>query len=310
MFLKELSMFHIPFPRASVMAAAVASLLLVSACGGGGSTSLAVVGSGGTGFVGGTVTKGPVNGATVTAYGVSGGVLGAMVGTTTTDANGNFSVNIGAYSGAMALQASGGSYRDEATGTAMPMASGDVMTAVMPMVAAGSNVTGIQVTPVTAMAQELARNMAGGMTDANIAIANAAMGNYFAVSDILHVQPMNPLSAGSGAAANTDARNYGMTLAAMSQYAKSLNMPYSSAVITAMMSDAADGMMDGKRNGAPISMGMAGMMGSGMMTFNAGTSSLATAMTDFMNSSANASGLRISDMTQLMQKLNASSGRL
>jgi hypothetical protein len=91
---------------------------------------------------------------------------------------------------------------------------------------------------------------------------------------------------------------------------KSLNMPYSSAVITAMMSDAADGMMGGKRNGAPISMGMAGMMGSGMMAFNAGTSSLATAMTDFMNSPANASGLRISDMTQLMQKLNASSGRL
>ena len=303
-------MFHIPFPRASVMAAAVASLFLVSACGGGGSTSLAVVGSGGTGYASGTVTKGPVNGATVTAYGVSGGVLGAMVGTTTTDASGNFSMTIGTYSGAMVLQASGGSYKDEATGTAMPMANGDVMTAVMPTVATGSSVTGIQVTPVTAMAQELAKNMAGGMTDANIASANAAMGSYFAVSDILHVQPMNPLTAGSGVAANTDARNYGMTLAAMSQYAKSLNMPSSAAVVTLMMNDAADGMMDGRKNGVQISMGMGGMMGSGMMASTAGTSSLASAMTDFMNSPANVSGLKSPEMTQLMQKLSTSSGRL
>jgi len=135
------------------------------------------------------------------------------------------------------------------------------------------------------------------------------MGRYFSVSDILHVQPMNPLIAGSGVAASMDARNYGMTLAAMSQYAKSLNMPTSSALVTAMVNDAADGMMDGKRGTASVMMGMTGMMGSGAMAPSAGTSGLASAMADFMTSSANVSGLRTTDMTQLMQKLSGSNGR-
>ena len=39
------------------------------------------------------------------------------------------------------------------------------------------------------------------------------------VTDILHNVPMNPLVSGSGNAANQDAINYGMTLAAMSQLA-------------------------------------------------------------------------------------------
>lgn len=303
-------MFHFAYPRKSAMAAAVAVTLLLSACGGGGSASLNIVGSGGTGYTSGTVTKGPVMGATVTAYGVTSGVLGPMLGTSMTDGNGNFSMSIGSYAGAMVLQASGGNYKDEATGANMSMASGDVMTVAMPTVAAGSNVTGIQITPVTAMAQEFAKSMVGGMTDANITAANNAMGNYFAVSDIVHVQPMNPLIAGSGVVAGMDARNYGMTLAAMSQYAKSLNMPTSSALVTAMVNDAADGMMDGKRGAASINMGMAGMMGSGSMTATAGTSGLASAMADFMTSSANISGLRTNDMSQLMQKLANSNGRL
>lgn len=303
-------MFYIPFPRTSAIAVAVSVAALVSACGGGGSASLNIVGSGGTGYTSGTVTKGPVLGATVTAYGVAGGMLGSVVGTATTDGNGNFSMGIGSYSGAMVLQAIGGNYKDEATGTNMSMASGDVMTVALPTVAVGSNVTGIQITPVTAMAQEFAKGMAGGMTDANIATANAAMGRYFSVSDIVRVQPMNPLIAGSGVTASTDARNYGMTLAAMSQYAKSLNMPTSSALVTAMVNDAADGMMDGKRGTVPVSMGMAGMMGSGAMASTAGTSGLASAMSDFMTSSANVSGLRSTDMTQLMQKLSGSNGRL
>lgn len=302
-------MFHIPYPPKSVIAAAISVALLVSACGGGGSASLNIVGSGGTGYTSGTVTKGPIIGATVTAYGVTGGILGSVVGTTTTDGNGNFNMGIGTYSGAMVLQASGGNYKDEATGTNMPMASGDVMAVALPTVAAGSNVTGIQITPVTAMAQEFARGMSGGMTDANIGTANAAMGSYFSVSDILHVQPMNPLIAGSGVAASMDARNYGMTLAAMSQYAKLLNMPTSSALVTAMVNDAADGMMDGKRGTASVMMGMTGMMGSGAMAPSAGTSGLASAMADFMTSSANVSGLRTTDMTQLMQKLSGSNGR-
>ncbi len=71
------------------------------------------------------------------------------------------------------------------------------------------------------------------------------------VSDILHIQPMNPLVAGSGSAASQDAINYGMAMAAMSQYAKGQGMSASSAIVTAMMNDASDGMMDGRMGQRP-----------------------------------------------------------
>jgi hypothetical protein len=87
-------------------------------------------------------------------------------------------------------------------------------------------------------------------------------------------------------------------------------MPMSSSFVTAMMNDAADGMMDGKTNGTQISMSMGGMMGPTMMQPNAGTSALAMAMSNFLGSSANVSGATASDLSALIQKLNSSSGQL
>ena len=101
-----------------------------------------------------------------------------------------------------------------------------------------------------------------------------------------------------------------MTLAAMSQYAKTLNMSISSAMVTAMMNDASDGVMDGRKGVSQISMPMGGMMGTSMMSATAGTNGLATAMTDFMGSAANASGVTAADMTVLTQKLAKSNGHI
>lgn len=292
--------------RIPLLSAIAMTLLMATACGGGGGID---VGSGGTG-ISGSVIKGPTANATVIAYAVTAGQPGAQIGSATTDANGNFTMPIGSYTGSVMLQASAGTFRDEATGALMTMASGDVMTAMLPSVATGATVSGVQVTPVTSMAQTRAQQMTGGMTESNIAAANTAMGNYFSVSDILHVQPMNPLVPGSGSAANPDARNYGITLAAMSQYAKSLNMANTSALVTSMMSDASDGMMDGKKGSSPISMTMGGMMGSSMMAPTAGTSGLATAMTNFVMSPANMSGLTATDVAPLVQKVSSSSGKI
>jgi hypothetical protein len=292
------------FARLRTIGAMVATLLLAAACGGG-DTTVAGVGSGGTGFVGGKVTKGPVGSATVTAFGITGGQVGSQVGTATTDAGGNFSMSIGTYAGPLMLQVSGGSYTDEATGGPMSMAPGDVMTLALPTVGAGATTSGVQVTPITAMAQALAQHMAGGMTDANITAANTAMGSYFTITDIVHGQPMNPLVTGSGAGASVDAQNYGMTLAAMSKYAQSLGLGFSSAMVTAMMSDAADGMMDGKAGSATVQMG--GMAGGMMMPSTAGTSGLGASMNAFMNSTQNKSGVTT---PALMNKLMGASGQI
>lgn len=279
--------------------------LALSACGGGGSTVDASISTPVQGVISGAATKGPMNKATVTAYGISSGQMGAQIGTAITDANGNFSMTIGSYAGPVMMQVSGGSYTDEASGTVMPLAAGDVMTAIMPSIKAGTTNSGVQVTPVTAMAQAMAQHLAGGMTDANIAAANTAMGNNFSVNDILHTAPMNPMVAGSGVGASQDAQNYGMTLAAMSKYAQTQGMSSSSAMVTALMNDATDGILDGKSGTVPVQMG--GMAGGVSLPASAGTGGMGAAMNAFMSSTQNRSGVTT---TALMNRLNGTSGQV
>ncbi|MDP1991329.1 MAG: hypothetical protein Q8K00_09910, partial [Syntrophales bacterium] len=143
------------------------------------------------------------------------------------------------------------------------------------------------------------------------AAANTAMGNYFSVNDILFTHPMNPLTPGSGSGATQDMRNYGMVLAAMSQYAQTIGMPISSGMVTVMMNDASDGAMNGMMGNTQIMMGgMGGMMGNNPLSTNAGTSGLASAMTAFMGSVQNKSGLTFADMQALHTKINTSNGQI
>ncbi|HJV63787.1 MAG TPA: hypothetical protein VJ743_22760, partial [Albitalea sp.] len=237
---------------APIVVSAAAGWLLAG-CGGGG-TEAASAGPGASTTISGTLVKGPVSEATIRAFAVSGGAVGAAIASTTTDSAGAFVLVMGNYAGPVMLQASAGHFTDEATGTMMPMAASDLMSAVLPTVPAGSNISGIAVTPLTSMAQSMAAHMSGGLQDANITAANAALGSMFMVGDILRVSPMNPLVAGSGAAATPAARNYGMVLAGMSQYAKDIGMLTSSGIVTAMMSDASDGIMDGMAAGVQVGM--------------------------------------------------------
>ena len=284
----------------------IGSMSLLYGCGGGGSSATTPGGTtGANGMISGTAVKGPISGGTVTAYAITNGTTGMQLANGTTDSQGHFNISIGDYAGSIMLQMSGGTYVDEATGVTVSMAPGDMMTAVMTTLSTGSTVTGIQVTPLTSMAQAMANNMAGGMMDANITAANTAIGNYFIVNDILHTPPMNPLVSGSSGTATQDMKNYGMAIAAMSQSAKDMGMTSSSSMVTAMINDASDGVMNGLMGSTPVMMG--GMMaGSSLMTTTAGTSGLATEMATFMTSTLNKSGVTAGDMTELMNKLTTS----
>jgi hypothetical protein len=291
-------------------------LTLVIGCGGGGADS-GTVNGGGTpsvnGTISGTAIKGPVSNATVTAFSINNGTMGRQLGTGQTNAQGNFSISIGDYSGPVLLQMVDGDYLDEATGSMMSMQPSDVMTAAILFMTAGSTMSGVQMTPLTSMAQSMAQDMSGGMTQTNITTANNAMGQYFDVSDILHTTPMNPTVNNSGTGANQDMKNYGMTIAAICQYAKDIGMPNSSGLVTAMMDDASDGHMNGMMGNTQIQMG-GGMMGGGMMgggmmmSSNAGTSGLAGAMSEFIQSTMNKSGVTVQDMQTLINKLQTSNG--
>jgi len=280
------------------------------ACGGGGGD-----GGGSTsaknGTISGTATKGPLSGATVRAFAINNGIKGSQLGSAQTDAGGNFAMTVAAYSGPMMLQLHGGSYMDEATGTRMNLLDADDMTCVVPSVSitADSTVTGIQVTPLTSMAQDWAEHMAGGMTATNISTANMRIGAAYMGSgmDIVMTHPIDPTVVGSANGASIDAKNYGMMLAAISQEAHQLGMTSSSsAMVTAMHNDAEDGAMDGTMSGTPINMsGMGGMMGGGNMMPAAGSGELATAMAMFINGPMNRSGVTsVAEMQALMDQLH------
>jgi hypothetical protein len=263
--------------------------------------------------ISGTAVKGPVSGGMVTAYSVSDGNQGSALASGPTDGQGNFSVKYSGYSGPVMLTMTGGAYQDEATGTMMSMGADDMMTTAIPYVSNGETVSGVQITPLTSMAQSMAGNMPGSMSTASIEAANMAMGQYFMVNDILYTKPMDPMNPNSGTGATQDMRNYGMAMAGMSQYAKNLGMTPSSGMVTAMMNDASDGIMNGMMMGGnPVPMGGgAGMMGGGsMMQSNAGMSGMAGAMAAFMNSPMNKSGLTTADMQAMIDRMNASSGMI
>jgi hypothetical protein len=291
---------HVP------LAAALLAAVALGACGGGGGSDPA---AGTPGTISGNVVKGPVNGATVKAFAINGGFVGQQVGSAVTDAEGAFRMPVGQHAGPVFLQMNGGTYLDEATGLVMTMRPTDTMTAVLPAIAPGTRVADVQVTPLTAMAQAMTTRMAGGLTEANIAAANAAVGNYFMVHDILHTRPINPLVPGSAAGASQAMVNYGMTLAAMSQYAKDAGMPVSSAFVSAMMNDAADGVFDGRSGDATLTI-LRDPNGGGLPRPDAGTTGMATAMATFMNSRMNQSGLAPVTVAPLTQQFGAMGGRM
>jgi len=225
-------------------------------------------------------------------------------------------MRVSPYTGPLILQMDGGSYADEATGMRMNMLDADDMTCIVAnvSVSAGSATSGVQITPLTSMAQSWAAHMSGGLTEANITSANMRVGAVYVGpgADIVMTRPIDPTVSGSANGASAEARNYGLMLAAMSQESHALGMTTSSsATVTAMLEDAADGVMNGMMGSTAIDMtGMGGMMGGGNMMSTTGTTQLMTSMSDFINDPMNHSGVTSAAemqalMDQMMQFVNS-----
>src|SRR3989339_1387533 len=99
-----------------VLAAALLLTIGLGGCGSGGGTSSFSDSSGSTpdsaSTLQGAAVQGPVSGATVTAFAIENGAMGAQLGSATTDAQGNFTMPLSDYTGPVLLQMSGGSYTD------------------------------------------------------------------------------------------------------------------------------------------------------------------------------------------------------
>lgn len=194
----------IPLSIASLFAA-----VLLVACGGGGSSS-----SGGSTStsLSGVASKGPLDGAHVCAYALVNGVRGTQVGNCVfTDAQGGYRLDLGGYAGDVLIEASGGSYTDEASGQGVDLA--EPLRAVVIGVTSGE--TGVAVTALTEIATRLAESQ-GGLQRERVTAALERVQAEFGVADILHTQPADALQ--NAGAADAARRAYGLALAGVAQY--------------------------------------------------------------------------------------------
>ncbi len=175
----------------------------------------------------GQIVKGPVGNSSVCVYAIINGSKATtpLVPCTTTDVSGNYSFPNLSYAGDVYIEATGGSFRNEATG-----ATNTLTTPLGSILAlSGGNAVGV-VTPLTQVAVSVStafNSTAMALAAANIA-AQAGLGNL----NILTVAP-------AFAANNTTATNaYAAVLGALAQYTSSAVTPVS--LTTAMSAWAAN----------------------------------------------------------------------
>ncbi len=191
---------HLQHSHTLKAAAALGVLAVLSGCGGGGGETVVA-----TTNLTGEVVKGPVSGADVCAYRVSATGKGEQLKCATTGAGGRYSMDI-QYEGDVVIEASGGSYTDEATGTTKGLSHAlQVVTT-----SRGGAATAI-VTPLTAIAYNMARTMPGGPSSANFGSAAATVTTQFQLGSGVDIAKTAP-TVGAGA------NSYGKALQGVSQF--------------------------------------------------------------------------------------------
>ena len=165
------------------------AVMALSGCAGSGSDNAATAPPPATSTVlSGMASKGPINSGTVKVFAVRNGVVDttAPIGQGQTDANGNFSVDLGAHQHTpVVVEVTGGSFTDEVSGATVGLNA--------PMHTAVANVetgsTTVAVTPITELGFKRARGQ-GSLTEAAINTANTAVGSTFSVADIVSSLPI------------------------------------------------------------------------------------------------------------------------
>jgi len=247
--------------RAAIACSSIA--LLMSACNEVDDPVAAGPGGGGAGGAGpsvsGSLNKGPVSGSTVTAYVLNpDGTLGAALGSTTTGAGGTYTVPLAsAPSGAVAFVAAGGTYVSEADGATVTLGS-DLMGALPSVPATGA--TGLVITPLSDMMVARARALAG---------AGKALGDALTEAEAL-VKLTYGIKAASlealvpaydKASIGTDQFLLGLVLGSLDKCDAGVPALRGN-LFAALSADFSDGVFDGKKFGASISVGATGTLSS------------------------------------------------
>ncbi len=177
----------------------------LAGCGGGGGGAVP------TTVVSGTAAKGLVRNAKVQIFRIYSGSKFALLKEGNTDANGNYSLDIGAFTGPVKVEVSGGQYKDETSGAFTPMLF--TLRGVTSNVALGGN--SVMVTALTEISTKMIEDSTNNFDAVSITEANKTVGAFFGIDNIISNQPADVTVA--GAPGNKD---YGLALASLMQYSK------------------------------------------------------------------------------------------
>jgi hypothetical protein len=239
------------------------------------------------------VAMGPISDATVNVYelrddGTKGNLI---IGSLTSDASGRVDISLPAESPKRLLvESSGGTYRDEATGTLTQLSNNDVIHAVLP-----AGIRQVAVTPFTNMAASLATTWMQQGVSAGDAVmqANIAVAQQYQLQSILEVVPVAANDPNAVTAANLEERKYSALLAGFAQEAHNMNVrPIDLA--QALANDWSDGIVDGTVNGNPITVN--DLSGNPLqLTVDTGIGDLQTSSNTFLASTQDATKLEHSN---------------
>lgn len=194
----------------------VCMALFLAGCGGGGGGSGGGATATGATTISGIASKGPLHNATIKVYRLGDdGSRGAQVGTSAqTGADGSYSVSLGDVSGAVLVEASGGTYIDEATGLTRSLET-PLRTALVN----ASGKTTAAVTALTEMAVKLAETPDGKLPPATISYAQNQVQTHLANNiDIVKTLPADVLKAESASKSRHE-QEYGVVLAGIANLA-------------------------------------------------------------------------------------------
>jgi hypothetical protein len=162
-------------------------------------------------FVDGAVSKGPVAGARVCGVWIVGGVVDTTTETcTTSGADGAYTLQMPRRTGLLSVTASGGSYRDEATGTSTALRT---LRSTVAFAGTGNNVVA-QVTALTEVMVQRAQAR-GRLDETTVAAATTEVERTFGVSGLTRTRPAD-VTAAQANLSSTPELQYGLSNAGVS----------------------------------------------------------------------------------------------
>ena len=223
------------------------------------------------GTVAGKVFDSAISGAQITVYAFGDGIRGARLGGTTTDAFGDYSVEIQSKDQLILIEATGGSYIEQATETAVTIPSGQALQAIVDF-QSGATIE-VVVTPLTHLVSGLTSFKVDNGTPAMQAFteARSTIDQYFTI-DTAAVIPIDITDNSNSVSALSSEALYGFYLAGISNWSlwasnKNQVTPhtiYTSIGITQIMYNdiQSDGALDGvgydlnRENLMPLAIGV------------------------------------------------------